>query len=1776
MESGEPDPLGIGGNSVWWKWTAPANGRIEITTADSAIDTVVYVFTGNAVNALTTVAIGNHGAGTTQAQVFFDANATTTYYIAVHGFNDATLPSPAPEEGDITLELVSPGPAAPANDSFANRIPLTPVIYPFNRSGDSTAGASLEYLASEPILLSTGDASVWYSWTAPSTGQFLIDTFGSTFDTILEVFTGTPSPTLATLVPVATDDDSAGFFQSRVVLDATVGTTYYIAVLGYLGETGTIDLEISNGSLTPPANDDFANRANLLTAFPVTVPVISTESAGIEPYEPSPLEVGGASVWWTWTAPNDLEGYVEINTQSSNFDTVLYVFTGNSLSGLSLVSGAGNDNASGNLRSAVNFAPNPGQVYQIAVHGARGAIGLAGLEIKAGVQPPDYDNFAEARDLGMLNSATRVFNSGVNSTGNRGCGIEPREFLLLQRSPEFEPDGAPAGATAWFRFEAAYAGNYTITTVGSNFDTLLFIYDDQAAMDNLTELAANDDLSGSVVQSSVTFAADVGTQYLIAVGGYLGATNSNISLNFNTGAGPPVNDPYLGRIIMSGTLPETDGITIQRTNVACTVQTQSIEDPEGIGGASAWWRWTAPAGTTGTWVEFNTFGSNFDTVLYVFQGATYGLLTARGYSDDADGTEQSRVNLQVTAGQQYQISVQGRAGDTGAVVLNVASGTPAPGNDNFASPNTSLGSLAEASVTGTNAGAGLEPMEPDPFDNGGASVWWKWIAPAGADWVEVNTIGSNFDTLLDVVQGGSLATLTNLASDGFSAGNGQSRLNFQATPGNTYYFAVHGNQGETGTISLQVAAGMAPPVNDDFADRIFLGSGTSPMAAGSSIGASTEDSEPDPLGFALGSVWWSWEAPAIGPGWNGYAQIDTFGSDYDTILYVFTGSSIPTLSEIARSDDSENTLQSRVNFAAVPGQTYHIALNARNGVTGNFNLKISPGFTPPGHDDFAERIDLGTGITQSWSGTNNGSSVEPGEPDSLDKGGASRWFKWTAGSTAPFQVNTFGSTVDTVLYLYSENTDLLAIGAGELGFNDNGGGTAQSRIDFTPTPGQQFRIAVHGKREAWGTIQVTVTGGAPKPANDDFNPATNPQLTGSPGTASGTNAGASIQHDEPDPLGTGGTSVWWKWTPPSSGWYEIDTVGSTFDTLLYVFTSTVAMPALADLDLVDGNDDNSGAVEHSRVSFLADHTKTYYLVVNGDQGETGPITLNVKSVLDPPDNDDFNDIDGNLGNTLGVTDTVGNAGASIELFEPDSLDDSGQSVWWKWTAPVSPPTQWVQVNTIGSTKALPATGNLDTVLYVYTGPSLESLTERAFNNSGGGQDTSLVNFEATAGVTYHIAVHGDDGDIGSVTVNVIAGVPAPDNDHFLSAAPLLPGTVGARDNTRSNTGASLEHDEPDPIGDGGASVWWKWVPTASDFVQVNTMGSNFDTILYVFKEGASPTLSDLILVGFNDEAGDTLLSRVNFQATLGETYYFAVNGDKGVTGNAVVIVADGILPPFNDNYASTLDLGGIPAVYASAMNEGATFEAGEEALLDASTFFSPFGGPGGASVWYKWQAPSAAPVVVSTLGSPVDTIVYVYTNAGGTLASLSEVAANDDENAAGGIFTSRVPFTPAASTIYYIAVHGSDGDTGTINLSLSSLGPLGTWAAKYSLTGAAALSTADADGDGILNIQELAFGLNPILNSSLGGNDPNRMNQPQFVNEGGLMKLFYTLDPANLNAGALLPITVTGATTLNLFQTIHSNIPPISMGGNSWRVEAPINSPTIPQMQLGVLVTDPN
>jgi hypothetical protein len=558
--------------------------------------------------------------------------------------------------------------------------------------------------------------------------------------------------------------------------------------------------------------------------------------------------------------------------------------------------------------------------------------------------------------------------------------------------------------------------------------------------------------------------------------------------------------------------------------------------------------------------------------------------------------------------------------------------------------------------------------------------------------------------------------------------------------------------------------------------------------------------------------------------------------------------------------------------------------------------------------------------------------------------------------------------------------------------------------------------------------------------NDNFLNAHS--LQGGAGTVAVNSSGAGKELGEPDHAGdSGGRSVWFRWTAPTDGAVTFDTVGSSIDTLLAVYSGG----SLATLSRVASNDDFS-AGKTSRVSFTTASQASYFIAVDGFAGTAGAITLNWQPGA--LSNDQFHHaqlLSGGTGEINGA-----NFGQSKEPGEPSHAGNpGGKSIWYRWVAPANAS---VTFDTEGSLSIDPQSGGfvaMDTLLAVYTGSTVASLSLVADNDDINGADgivQSRVTFSATAGREYFIAVDGAQiGDqveegFGLLTWHQApgAGVPAPANNDFAAAQQLV-GDFGAV--RGSNVKATREPSEPTHTDtSGGKSIWYRWRAPGKGLATFDTIGSDFDTVLAVYR---GDTLGSLTAVGSNDDVDNFVYqSRATFPTTAGTEYRIMVDGfltDGGTTREGDATLNWAFVPDAggNDAFANARLLPGTSGRVDST-NVGATKEAGEP--LHA-------GNPGGSSVWFRWTAPVAGPVVFDTLGSTIDTALAVYV--GSRVDELTLVLSDDDIDQDGGVYQSRVRFVARAGVEYRIAVDGfSDGagpaETGSIvlNWTQTSLAPI--------------------------------------------------------------------------------------------------------------------------------------
>ena len=552
-------------------------------------------------------------------------------------------------------------------------------------------------------------------------------------------------PATGSIAPGASTSVTVGLSaEANQLFPGTYGTSILFDNLaGLEGDTlRAVNLTVQGAGAV---NDKFSNSILLTAASGSTVG--STVGAGKEAGEPNHgNNPGGASIWWQWVAP--ASGTLTIDTNGSSFDTTLGVYTGSSLATLASV--GQNDDGGEGTRSRLEFPVTVGTNYFIAVDGFR----------SFGSPAPDVGNVA----LNWL------FAEDGASTGQ--LAISPiAEFVTTG------PLGGPFTPTSTI---------YTLTNTSAgpiDFDVIT-----NGAFFDVDRTAGQLD-PGESTTLTLTINARAGDLGPGTTVGSLIVNGISRSVVASVIADGTALDSFSDRVTISSALPAT----LLSTNTGASKETGEPDHGGNSGGASVWWTLT-PA--TDGFVIADTVGSNFDTLLGVYQGSAVNQLQLVAENDDSSGL-QSAVAFQVQAGQSYAIAVDGFAGATGSITLNLEQLDAIAPGDNFADAQSISGRLSLNNTIAATSEAG-EPVHADV--GGGKSVWWRWQSSGGEN-ITVDTFGSNFDTVLAVYTGDSLATL-NLVDANDDTNSLQSQVSFTAAPATTYFIAVDGFGGAAGAVQL--------------------------------------------------------------------------------------------------------------------------------------------------------------------------------------------------------------------------------------------------------------------------------------------------------------------------------------------------------------------------------------------------------------------------------------------------------------------------------------------------------------------------------------------------------------------------------------------------------------------------------------------------------------------------------------------------------------------------------------------------------------------------------------------------------------------------------------------------------------------------------------------------------------------------------------------------------------------------------------------------------------
>ena len=561
--------------------------------------------------------LGELGAGETfEATITFPevtgeaADAFRVYFNADAWNANAASASVLVRTGDAGDTDV-PEAAAPANGAFADAMRIDGVegSVPVDPVRATTEPG-------EPVFAvgayGRPAGSVWHSWTAHSNGRV---SFRATPEAAtvqddrvgVSVFRG---DRIAGLDPAGSGEWGVGLF-------AEAGQTYLIRAAN-VGRAVPFALNWSAGPR--PANDDFAAAALLEEA----AGSVEGTNAG------ATLESGeffgelAATVWYRWTAPADGSWKFE----SSNGDSRVLAFTGESVSELRLVSGFPGAQAV--------FPVRGGDVYRVAVAAA------------------DAYASGQAYELTWANHDRATTNDDFAAAEEIAPG-DSSQPVDIDRDATVEP-GEPVGSgirTKWWAWTASADGTWVwrIDELTRPFNRLMMSVFAGDSLDDLELVATN----GERMAIDLDFRAEGARRYWVSAGfpaADLGAyefPSASATLVWGTA---PKNDDAAEAVAISGARGSVAGSNAFATSA-------HGERRVDVGRQTVWYAFEAPASG---WFRFAAAGDGGPWALTVYRDAADGAGLETVASGDEGGTA---VRFETAAGVRHLIALGVRGGGRG-------------------------------------------------------------------------------------------------------------------------------------------------------------------------------------------------------------------------------------------------------------------------------------------------------------------------------------------------------------------------------------------------------------------------------------------------------------------------------------------------------------------------------------------------------------------------------------------------------------------------------------------------------------------------------------------------------------------------------------------------------------------------------------------------------------------------------------------------------------------------------------------------------------------------------------------------------------------------------------------------------------------------------------------------------------------------------------------------------------------------------------------------------
>ncbi len=412
--------------------------------------------------------------------------------------------------------------------------------------------------------------------------------------------------------------------------------------------------------------------------------------------------------------------------------------------------------------------------YDVLVANRFGLIASAPASVLVSAANLPFSDERSAATTGITSS------SGTGAGSNVGATVESNEPTHASK---------PGGHSVWLAWTPPGTGIATLTTRGSDFDTLLAVYV-PIGQSNLTAVAGDDDSAG-FSGSRVIFNVQGGIRYLIAVDGAYGATG-RIVLNWDLDLNPtPIPLITTQPVSQSTFASETISFSVAATSPS-PLRYQWFFDCREI-----------PNATNSTLVIPNVQRRNV---------GSYHVLVMNNSTRAAESTT---VALEI--GPRSDIVSHDKLED---VFLTAGGGGASSFKKGGTPPSAALAGgggfllVSMGSINSqilNNTGGSTQPGEPSHCGALGGASKWVGLHPTDSGVLVIDTIGSRIDTVLAVYTGTSSLNLHEVTCDDNGAPDHvRSLLRFNALANTDYLVAADGVNGAQGTVLLNWKLGLPP------------------------------------------------------------------------------------------------------------------------------------------------------------------------------------------------------------------------------------------------------------------------------------------------------------------------------------------------------------------------------------------------------------------------------------------------------------------------------------------------------------------------------------------------------------------------------------------------------------------------------------------------------------------------------------------------------------------------------------------------------------------------------------------------------------------------------------------------------------------------------------------------------------------------------------------------------------------------------------------------------